>query len=148
MAIEVAGFKHDVRDSERFLQELKKISPELQAYDADAIIGKLHLISAWERAQRAFKEGRASCSRIELETLCYAAGERQISVAIERVGIKDTTKRIALLGPAEAIERAEKEMGLQRDDAALEASPEKLKRLGIESEDMVFELMSMREVSG
>ncbi|MBI5001452.1 MAG: hypothetical protein HZB92_08030 [Euryarchaeota archaeon] len=148
MGIDAAGFRHDLRDSERFLQDLRKVSPELQAFDADAVIGKLHLISAWERAQRAFKEGRASCSRIELETLCYAAGERQISVAIGLVGVNDSTKRIALLGPAEAIKRAEKELSLQRDDSALEPSAEKLKRLGIESEDMVFELMSMREVDG
>src|SRR5437867_8774842 len=59
-----------------------------QLLDADAVLGRDHLASAFDHARRAFDQGRNSTASIEVEFLLYASGERQISKAISTAGAR------------------------------------------------------------
>ncbi|MEW5937496.1 MAG: KEOPS complex subunit Cgi121 [Candidatus Thermoplasmatota archaeon] len=146
--MEVVGAAGRVADSKEFLVRLRRISAHVIAFDADAVLGRLHLISAWERAKRAFDRERGMCNHLEMEVICYAAAQRRISAALSRIGIRDGVERIALLGPMEEIEKVLRDMNLRRDDAVIEANAEKLKRLGLSDPEIIFEQMSLMELGG
>lgn len=63
---------------------------------ADLVFGLDHLRSALYHAKRAMCEGTNSADSLEMETLLYASGERQLSSAISKVGVTDTTEMIVL----------------------------------------------------
>ncbi|UCH01313.1 MAG: hypothetical protein JSV20_05360 [Candidatus Bathyarchaeota archaeon] len=98
--IMILGFKdvkiHNVNDLVyRFKKYLSNIP--IQLFDADFIAGKKHLFFASLNALKAFKQKNNISDSLEIESLIYASGQRQINIAIEMVGIKLTTSRIAVL---------------------------------------------------
>jgi KEOPS complex subunit Cgi121 len=98
--IMILGFKdvkiYDVND---LFYRLKKYLPctPIQLFDADYIAGKKHLFFAAINALKAFKQNKNISESLEIESLLYASGQRQINIAIEMVGIKLTTSRVAVL---------------------------------------------------
>jgi tRNA threonylcarbamoyladenosine modification (KEOPS) complex Cgi121 subunit len=101
------------------------------------VFGKVHILSAYEHASRAFDEGRNSSRTITTEVLLYASGERQISESIEKMGIKDGTTEfcIVLLGDTD-IKELINYMGLELDDSVLEGNVDNLGPFGIAPEEM------------
>jgi tRNA threonylcarbamoyladenosine modification (KEOPS) complex Cgi121 subunit len=71
-----------------------------------------------------------------MECLLYASGERQISKAQEKMGIKSGTERVALVLFGPRIEDALSALDLVRDDAVLDASVEKALRFGVEQKEI------------
>jgi tRNA threonylcarbamoyladenosine modification (KEOPS) complex Cgi121 subunit len=68
--------------------------------------------------------------------LC-ASGERQISKATKKMGLKVGCERIALvLFNVQDVQKVLREHGLERDDSVLEASVEKALRFGISHEEL------------
>lgn len=65
-----------------------KIAP-LQAVRADRVAGPDHIRLAARNARRAFAEKRNQADRLEVEFTRYLAGERQIRVAIQKMGVED-----------------------------------------------------------
>lgn len=61
---------------------------EIQLFDARLIFGKEHLQSAFEHAKRSFQRGESATRSLGMELLLYASGERQITKAIKKMGIK------------------------------------------------------------
>jgi len=100
---------------------------EMEFFDAGMILGREHLVSAAEHASRAFEEGTNAARNFTTEVAMYAAGERQISKALEKVGVKDHTTELAMLlvGPGDP-NRILAALGLAHDDSVLEPSHEKL----------------------
>ena len=68
-----------------------------QILDANAIAGVEHLYFAAVNALKAFNQGLNISKRFSLEFLLYVSGQRQISKAIEMVGVKHNSKEIALV---------------------------------------------------
>jgi KEOPS complex subunit Cgi121 len=149
----VLGARGQVGDVEAFIDALRQLNGgEGLALDADMICGKDHLVSAAMHATRAFERGDNVSGSVVLETQLYASGERQISKAMKKMGIKLGMERIALVffnveDPNAALER----LGLVRDDDVLDASVEKAIRFGISPdelkavpEDMVEDLVLER----
>ena len=125
---------------------------EVQLLDAKMVFGEAHLKSAFEHAKRAFLEERNSAKSMATEVLLYASGERQISGAIEKMGIKEGLKEFCILlvgddDPDDLI----RHLGLKRDDTLLEGDVKNLKSYGISKkeigsvpEDRVFDLVLER----
>ena len=98
---------------------------EFVLMNADLVFGWAHIASAYEHARRAFEAGRNSSKTLGTETLLYASGERQISRAIEKIGVRDgqTRTAIVVIGNAGAEEGGEllSALDLKRDDGVLDA---------------------------
>ena len=74
-----------VHDLNAFLQDLRSIAADhdtrIICFNADMLAGKVHAMSAVERAVRAFEEGDNISNNLEMESLLFAAGSRQCSIA-------------------------------------------------------------------
>jgi tRNA threonylcarbamoyladenosine modification (KEOPS) complex Cgi121 subunit len=69
----------------------------LLTVDADAIAGMLHLKACIHHAIKAFQQKEAIANNLSAEIMLFLSGNRQISKAINQVGLTDKTKRIAVL---------------------------------------------------
>lgn len=134
----VLGARGQVGDVEALIDVLRHLNGgEGLALDADMICGKDHLVSAAFHATRAFERGDNVSGSVVLETQLYASGERQISKATKKMGIKLGMERIALvLFDVDDPEAALGRLGLVRDDDVLDASIEKAVRFGIAPEEL------------
>ncbi len=125
----------------------KKSGCAVQVLDASMVVGREHIYSAVMHAQRAFEEKRNAARSLPVEIARYASGERQISVALSKVGISEQTRVLAIiiLGNCGA-DALLSELGLERDDSLLKPSPEKLKKWKIKEKEEVLERVAMVDV--
>jgi KEOPS complex subunit Cgi121 len=171
----VVGAKGKIRKVESLVNSVNEWAKErklfIQIFDGDKVCGRLHLVSALEHALRAFRENKNSAFTLELETLLYASGKRQISEAIEHMGIKEGKNRsvvllFASLSSEESggklptngeLEEMLISVGLNRNDKTIEGNTEKAKAFGItekeiesvpknKTEDLVLERVAMVDV--
>ena len=108
--------------------------------DPDMVCGKEHLESAVMHAERAFKNGTNRSKNILTETILYAAGERQISKAIEKMRPKKgRNEMVAVIFDVDDVSLDK--IGMKRHDELLDASKEKAGNLGAE----LFEGVSVED---
>lgn len=81
---------------ESVLGEARASGAEVLLLDGDMVFGTEHLVSALFHATKATEEGRNSSDSLAMETLLYASGERQLSSAIDKMSVDDTTQRVVL----------------------------------------------------
>ena len=102
MDIRIHGCRGSIRDRETFIAALQSFAAAhdiaCQAFDAAAIYGEVHLRSAVQHAVRSVSRGEATCNDLSMEILLYASGCRQIRDAIERVGIRDGSIILVVVG--------------------------------------------------
>ena len=82
-------------------------------------------------------QGTNAAATVAMETMLFASGERQISKAKEKMGIKDGMRHFALVlfdcsDPAEVLKR----LRLIKDDLVLLPSREKVLAYGIEASEL------------
>ena len=128
--ISVLGFRDiKIGEVDAFFKDIRaSICPAtVQIVDAAKVAGKSHLFFAFLNAQKSFEQRRAISGNLEMETLLYAAGTRQISRAIETMGVKPQTSSIIamIFSPSEreVVEAECKLMKLVsgvRDDSVLD----------------------------
>jgi len=97
--IKIIGAKGNVKvkSALRIAEGLsKKWKSEIVILDAALVFGTEHLVSAYEHAKRAFESNTNIAKTFAKEMLLYASGERQISKAIEKMGVKDGASEIAI----------------------------------------------------
>jgi KEOPS complex subunit Cgi121 len=136
--IDILGVRGQVTDAEVLVRSLQHVDGgEGLALNADMICGRDHLSSAVMHATRAFERGDNVSSSIAGETILYASGERQISKAVKKMGVKIGTERLALVlfGVADP-EKVLKTLQFERDEDVLEASVEKAVRFGISPDEI------------
>jgi len=117
------------------LRTLAQESPALVAlFDARAVAGERHLLSAWAHLGRARSRGEGRLRDRGAEFALYVAGDDQLPRALAKVGVSDTTERFVLvaekpLDPAALLPRFE----LESDPSAypLPIDEVLLDRLGI-----------------
>lgn len=142
MRLQILGAKGKISSVDDVLDKLKLFCKEngceAQLFDSEMVFGEAHLRSAYEHAVRAFDEGMNSAKSLATEVLLYASGERQISVAIEKMGIKDGKDEVCvvMIGEADPNDLLGY-LGLEREDSLLEGDVENLKAFGISEEEMV-----------
>ena len=103
--IKIAGFKSSINDYEEIMQKVKEISRKtvkrelsgentdkdctVQLLNADGIAGSEHIIHATLHAIKAFKRHQNIAQDLGLEICVRASAQRQISKAINILGIKN-----------------------------------------------------------
>ena len=136
----IIGAKGKIEDIEKFLNKIKEFSKKenitIQAFNADLIYGKNHLISAIKHAERAFSTKTNTTNTLEMEIFLYASGERQIKLAIPKMGIKKGKCNLAiiLIGnkfSEKTINNLLTQLSLKKDDLVLDGDVNTLKRFGI-----------------
>jgi KEOPS complex subunit Cgi121 len=134
---QIVGAKGHIADPRKAVECLQGLpgGPVL-ALNADLICGAEHLQSAAEHALRSFDQQMNACNNLAMECFLYASGERQISKAQEKLGLKFGTERVALVLFGPRVEDALSALGLRRDDSVLDASVEKAVRFGIEPREI------------
>jgi len=146
----------------RTLRELAQESPTLVAlFDARAVAGERHLLSAWAHLGRARGRGETRLRDRGAEFALFVAGDDQLPRALAKVGVSDSTEQFVLVtekahDPSALLDRfeltADRTAYPKPVDAAL------LDRLGIEAaersavppsgwEGLVLERVALLELS-
>lgn len=90
----------EIADVDAFVERLDAIGEEhgvtVQAFDARFVVDREHLERAVELADRAIERGEAIARDRGVEILCYAAGRRQITRALE-LGIGEGESPVVVL---------------------------------------------------
>lgn len=116
----ITGGKKHIADVRAFLKATAAIGADygvtVQAVNADAVAGKMHLEFATRKAIEAFKNKRNLARDIGMEIMLYLRGRRQIERALD-MGVKQGDNNVALLilGDADDTSDAEKALPAARD---------------------------------
>lgn len=105
----------------------------LQLLRADRVVGFDHIRHAARLAERAMRQGRNQAKTLDVEFVRYAAGERQIRTAMDKMGIHADADLIAVaFGPkrTDALRYFQHATGYPAA-AALPATLEQLANFGI-----------------
>lgn len=137
---EIVGFTGvKVNQTEVFLEAVDKDKPagvEVQFFDADLVATWQHLYFAVLNALTAFKNRENLSRSVSMETMLYASARRQIHKATQLLGIKPTSRNMAVLIVGdkaevvqEALARVSRRVGGQLDDSVLELSGKKMENV-------------------
>ena len=145
--VSIIGFRSvKIVDVDQFVEKIRGAAkPALvQMFDADCVAGFDHLFFATLNALRAFSQKNNISETVDMESLLYASGQRQIRKAIEMTGVKLDTSNVAVLILADdklKIQNGEKGVnGLingVRDDQILE----------VKSEEKIHKLMNLFNIT-
>ncbi len=115
--------------SATLLRELRLGFPrcEVQLFRADRIAGKEHLLFAASEAIRAFRQHRERARTLAVELLLYVSCQRQISKAIQLLGVGPRTNNVVLAAitndktnPQDLGRRAASVLNAKADDTVVE----------------------------
>jgi len=145
--LRIIGAKGNIKDIDNFLQQLSRLAKDnnivIQAFDADLIYGKKHLISAVEHAVRSIERKKNTTNSLEMEILLYASGERQLKLAIPKMGVKKGKVNIAFVLFNEKldfsyllIKKLLEDLSLKRDDKVLEGNKNTLCKFGLNENEI------------
>lgn len=134
--VAIAGFKNvKTKDVNSFFNQVRRNVKDahIQFFDAGLIAGWEHLYFATLNALRAFESELNISNSLAVETLLYASAQRQISKAVDLLGIKPESPRVAVLVVAEtrqkttvALEIVSRLISGERDDGVVELTDEKV----------------------
>ena len=121
------------------LRRLGAEAPELVAlFDARAVAGDRHLLSAWAHLGRARGRGEARLRDRNAELALFLAGDDQLPRALAKVGVRDDTEQFVVVAekPRDPV-ALRAAFGLVEDPGAFPRAvdAEVLDRLGIGPED-------------
>lgn len=134
-----------IDDVNRFMQKIQELSKTnqitIQAFNADMICGRNHIYSAASHAIRAEKQNSKTTHSLAMELLLYAAGERQVKHALQKMGITSGKNNIVLVlidtlqhsknMVEQCIESLIDQFNIQLDDSVINCSLKKIKNFGI-----------------
>jgi KEOPS complex subunit Cgi121 len=128
------------------VQELNRLSDDLdlslQVLNADMVCGKKHIDSAILHAIRAWKENTQSTHSLSMEVILYAAGERQVKIALEKMGISSGNNSVVLVlidakqkkkkKLDKIVDQIVEKLNIIKDSSVISCSVDKLQLFGIE----------------
>jgi tRNA threonylcarbamoyladenosine modification (KEOPS) complex Cgi121 subunit len=102
----ISGFASRPKDLDAILNEVRKKHATISAQfvDLDKVPGSRYLFLATLNALRSFHSSQPISRTLAMEILLYVSGNRQISEAIQLVGMTSETKRIAVVLVGETAE--------------------------------------------
>ena len=133
--VEILGARGPTTDREALLAAARN-QGEVQLLDARVVCGREHLLAALEHAERAMREGTNVAKSLAVEFLLYASGERQISAAIAKMGVREDTTEFAFVRFAGSGAGIPQTLGLAQDDAVLAVTPAKLRSFGLSEAEL------------
>ncbi len=133
----ILGARGEACSASDFMAEVQSLPCDILPMDADMVCGRTHLMAAVAHATRAMEQGTNASDTVSMETMLFASGERQISKAKEKMGVKNGTRHFALVlfdcsDPADILRR----LKLIKDDLVLLSSKEKVVGFGIERKEL------------
>ena len=149
--IKIVGARGNIQDVDDFLKQIFSFAKEnriiIQVFDADVVYGKNHLVSAAEHAVRAFERGKNTTNSLVMEILLYASGERQLKLAISKMGIKVGKGNVAFVliddikdAKGKISDQLTNELlklvSLKRDDKVLDGNESTLRKFGISENEI------------
>jgi len=149
------------KDASDILRRIRMAAPDVdvQFFDGRRIAGKEHLEIAAINALHAFKAGINIARSWTMETLLYASAQRQIDVAISRLGVTRDSKIVGVVAFSdtrdcvEVIEhRIAESVGARMNEALLdewsESKVTEIMRLyGIEADELEAIKMPDQEIN-
>jgi tRNA threonylcarbamoyladenosine modification (KEOPS) complex Cgi121 subunit len=131
--IAIGGFKGYLidGDTQSMLDRVRAIEDDksilaVQIFDAERIATYLHLLASAIHALYAFADSRAISNTLRAETLLYSSAQRQITEAIDRIGVGSRSHNLAALvvalssdAAAESINRICQITKAEMDDTVL-----------------------------
>ena len=135
----IGGGRIDARKAESILDNAKEFAAksgvEILLMDANLVFGRNHLESAVEHAFRAFERGTNVATAKMLEVMLYASGERQLSTAIKKLGVKGTTRCLAIVVSDQSkLDEVMERLQITKDGTVLNGNTENLISFGISRE--------------
>jgi KEOPS complex subunit Cgi121 len=133
----ILGARGEVGSTSDFMAQVQSLPCDVLPMDADMVCGKVHLEAAVAHAVRAMEQGTNASPNMSMETMLFASGERQISKAKEKMGVKNGMRHFALVlfdcdDPADILRK----LKMIKDDLVLLPSREKAMAFGIEKDEL------------
>lgn len=134
--IKVVGVEGEIKNPEFFLEKINSFSEkknvEIAVLNAGMVFGKEHLLSSAKHALLSFEKKKSFSNKLSTEILVYASCDNQIGNAIQKMGIKKGTKKIALVVIGEcSINNLVSFLKMKRNDSVLENPAKILKYFGV-----------------
>jgi KEOPS complex subunit Cgi121 len=85
-----------VAKRDRIVSDAASAGIDVLVLRADRVFGSDHLRAALYHAKKAMIDGRNSSDSLAMETLLYASGERQLSVAIKKMSVDQASEEMAI----------------------------------------------------
>jgi KEOPS complex subunit Cgi121 len=154
--VEITGFRNaGIKDTEEFMKTARKQLPEktwVQFFDAELVASWQHLYFAVLNALLAFKNGRNISKTVAMEVMLYASAQRQISKAIQLIGVKrdSTNVAVAIIGEntenlKASLSAVSKRIGVKPDETVLELTNAKVQSIRKAFEVSTQELEAVTE---
>jgi len=145
--IKIFGAKGYIKNVDSFLGEINKYRKEkeliIQAFNANLIYDIEHLVSAFKHAKRAFKNKTNTTNSLEMEILLYSSGERQLKLAIPKMGVVSGNSNVAFIFIKEKAMLTDRiineflnNISFKRDDKVLLGNADTLKKFGIKKNEI------------
>ena len=143
--IMIVGARGNIQDVDSFLKQVlgfaQKHDVVIQVFNAKMIYGKNHLESATEHAVRAMNQSTNTTNSLGMEILLYASGERQLKLAIPKMGVKKGKGNIAFVFTNgkisdKLVNEILKHLTLERDDKVLDGDRNTLKKFGLKETEI------------
>ncbi len=135
------------------VKHFTSLGGEVVIMDPMYVCGKDHIISAVRHAERSFEHGTNRSKTLLTEILLYAAGERQISKALEKMRPKAGCKEYALALLDVPDDLKLNDIGMERCDSVLDANEAKADALGLDRsfdipiEDLALEMVALLDLA-
>jgi len=143
--LKIVGAKGQIKDVDLFIDKVVSFAQEknivIQALNADVVYGKNHLISSVDHAKRAMNQKKNTTNSLSMEILLYASGERQLKLAIPKMGVKQGKSNVAFVFADgkisdNLVNDLLKKVSLIHNDKVLEGDINTLKKFGINKKAM------------
>lgn len=150
--VKVIGLKGDATFDD-MVRHFTSLGGEVVIMDPMYVCGKDHVVSAVRHAERSFEHGTNRSKTLLTEIILYAAGERQISKALEKMKPKAGCKEyvLALLDVPDDLKLDE--IGMERDESIIDATDAKAKAMGLDRsfnipiEDLALEMVALLDLA-
>ena len=139
LCLAITAYKNVKIDNvEEFIQNIRKETGNVtvQFFDAKFVAGYEHLYFAVLNALTAFKNGLSISKNLAIEILLYAAAERQIRNAVQLLGVREDTAKVAVVVLAEskdevvkALDKVSSIIKAEEDESILEIDDEKFETI-------------------
>ncbi len=131
--VQIAGFRANITNFEDVMEKLKDLNRDcvVQLMDADGVAGKKHVMHAVTHARNAFARGENIAKDMGLEICVRTSAQRQISRALDVLGIREGKMNICAVAVGCEADVMEKLGGIlgPRDDEVLKPDEEMLKKI-------------------
>ena len=139
LCLAITAYKNvKIENVEEFIQNIRKETGNVtvQFFDARFVAGYEHLYFAVLNALTAFKNGLSISKNLAIEILLYAAAERQIRNAVQLLGVREDTAKVAVVVLAEnkgeavkALDKVSSIIQAEEDESILEIDDKKFETI-------------------